>query len=55
MNVKRNNLAIVWYLGIIFVYTFGLGVLEKIFQTGQFYSILQMSFTALPVVTALIV
>ena len=38
MNVKRNNLAIVWYLGIIFVYTFGLGVLEKIFHTGQFYS-----------------
>ena len=55
MNEKRNSSAIVWYLVIIFVYTFGLGVLEKIFQTGQFYSILQTSFTALPVVTALIV
>ena len=55
MNEKRNSSAIVWYLVIIFVYTFGLGALEKIFQTGQFYSFLQTSFTALPVVTALIV
>lgn len=55
MNEKRNNPAIVWYLVIIFVYTFGLGALEKISQTGQFYSILQTSFTALPVVAALIV
>ena len=36
MNEKRNSSAIVWYLVIIFVYTFGLGALEKIFQTGQF-------------------
>ena len=55
MNKNRNNPAIDWYLVIIFVYTFGLGALEKIFQTGQFYSFLQTSFTALPVVTALIV
>ena len=55
MNEKKKSLAIVGYLMIIFVYTFGLGALEKIFQTGQFYSILQTSFTALPVVTALIV
>lgn len=55
LKQKRNNRAIVLYLMIIFVYTFGLGILEKIFQTGQFYSILQTSFTALPVVTALIV
>ena len=55
MDKKRENRAIVWYLVIIYVYTFGFGALEKIFQTGQFYSILQTSFTALPVVTALIV
>ena len=55
MDKKRNNRAIVWYLVIIYAYTFGLGALEKIFQTGQFYSILQTSFTALPVVAALIV
>ncbi len=55
MDKKRDNRAIVWYLGIIYVYTFGLGALEKIFQTGQFYGILQTSFTAVPVVTALIV
>lgn len=52
---KQNDTAIAWYLGIVFVYTFGLGVLEKIFSTGQFYSFLQVSFTALPVTTALIV
>lgn len=55
LHKKKNNPAVVWYLGIIFVCTFGLALLEKIFQTGQFYSILQTSFTALPVVTALIV
>lgn len=55
MDKKRNNRTIVWYLVIIYAYTFGLGALEKIFQTGQFYSILQTSFTALPVVAALIV
>ena len=55
MDKKRDNRAIVWYLVIIYVYTFGLGALEKIFQTGQFYSILQTSFTVLPVATALIV
>ena len=54
MDKKRNNRAIVWYLVIIYAYTFGLGALEKIFRTGQFYSILQTSFTALPVVAALI-
>ena len=54
MNNTKNKSAIVWYLTIIFVYTFGLGTLEKIFQTGQFYSFLQTSFTALPVVAALI-
>ena len=52
---KRNNTAVVLYLAIIFAYTFGLGILEKIFQTGQFYNFLQTSFTAIPVVTALIV
>jgi len=52
---KKNNPAVVWYLVIIFVCTFGLGALEKIFRTGQFYYILQTSFTAIPVVTALIV
>ena len=55
MDKKRDNRVIVWYLVIIYIYTFGLGALEKIFQTGHFYSILQTSFTALPVVTALIV
>ena len=52
---KQNNTAVAWYLGIVFVYTFGLGVLEKIFSTGRVYSFLQISFTALPVITALIV
>lgn len=55
LDKSRENRAIVWYLIIIYVYTFGLGALEKIFQTGQFYSFLQKSFTAVPVVTALIV
>ena len=52
---SRENCAIVWYLVLIYVFTFGLGVLEKIFQTGQFYSFLQKGFTAIPVVTALII
>ncbi|MBR1866503.1 MAG: CPBP family intramembrane metalloprotease [Lachnospiraceae bacterium] len=52
---KKNNPAVVWYLAIIFICTFGLGTLEKIFQTGKFYHILQTGFTALPVVTAWIV
>lgn len=55
LYLKKTNPAVVWYLGIIFVCTFGLAALEKIFQTGQFYTILQTGFTALPVVTALIV
>ncbi len=55
LHKKRNNPAVVWYLGIIFVCTFGLAILEKTFQTGQFYTVLQTGFTALPVVTALIV
>lgn len=55
LHKKKTNPAIVWYLGIIFVCTYGLAILEKIFQTGQFYAILQTGFTALPVVTALIV
>lgn len=55
LNKKRNNPAVVYYLGIIFVCTYGLAILERIFQTGQFYTILQTGFTALPVVTALIV
>lgn len=55
LHIKKTNPAVVWYLGIIFVCTFGLAILEKIFQTGQFYTILQTGFTALPVVTALIV
>lgn len=55
LDKKRNNPAIAWYLAIIFAYTFGLGILEKVFKTGRFYTFLQTSFTALPVVTALIV
>ena len=53
-NKKRNKPGVL-YLVIIFAYTFGLGILEKIFQTGQFYNFLQKSFTAVPVVTGLIV
>ena len=53
-NKKRTKPGVL-YLVIIFAYTFGLGILEKIFQTGQFYNFLQKSFTAVPVVTGLIV
>ena len=53
--MKKRNQAITWYLMIIIVFTFGLGVLEKIYQTGLFYDILHKGFTALPVVTALVV
>lgn len=52
---KKNNPAVVWYLVIIFVCTYGLGALEVIFQNGKFYSILQKGFTAMPVVIALII
>ena len=53
-DIKRNK-PVVLYLVIIFTYTFGLGILEIVFQTGKFYDFLQKSFTAVPVVTALIV
>lgn len=55
LHKKKNNPAVVWYLGIIFVCTFGLALLEKIFKTGQFYTILQTGFTVLPVLAAVIV
>lgn len=55
MNKGKKISAINLYLVIIFLSTFGLGVLEKLFQNGQFYKILQTSFTALPVITTLIV
>lgn len=51
----KNDRATVLYLGIILIFTFGLGMLEAIFQTGLFYDILQKGFTALPVLTALVV
>lgn len=53
--MQKSNGAITGYLMILFVVTFGLGVLEKIFQTGLFYEILQKGFTAFPVVTALVI
>lgn len=54
-SVKKHNPAVVWYLAIIFVCTFGLGALELIFKTGQFNQILQTGFTAMPVLAALVV
>lgn len=53
MNSSKK--AVIWYLTIIAILTFGLGILEKIFQTGLFYNILQKGFTAFPVATALLV
>lgn len=53
--MNKSNSAIKMYLTIMFVITYGLGVLEAIFQTGVFYNILHIGFTPLPVVTALIV
>ncbi len=53
--MNKSNSAIKIYLTIIFVVTYGLGILEVIFQTGVFYNILHIGFTPLPVVTALIV
>ena len=53
--MKKNNSQIIWYLVTIYIFTFGLGILELIFQTGIFYQILQKGFTAVPVVTALLI
>ncbi len=53
MNTNRK--AIIWYVTIMMVLTFGFGTLEQIFQTGLFYSILQKGFTFFPILTALLV
>lgn len=53
--MKKNNSQITWYLLTISIFTFGLGILEVIFQTGVFYEILQKGFTAVPVVTTLLI
>lgn len=53
--MKKSNRAMKLYLIIIAVFCYGLGIAEIIFQTGVFYDILQMGFTLLPVVTALVV
>lgn len=53
--MNKREPAIVWYLAIIYIFTFGLGVLECCFPSGIFYSILQTCFTPLPVIAAWIV
>ncbi len=53
--MKKSNPAIFGYLIIMFILTYGLGILEIFFQTGKFYDILQKGFTVFPVVTALVV
>ena len=53
--MKKLDKATILYLGIILAFTFGLAILEVIFKTGQFYDILQKGFTAVPVLTALVV
>lgn len=53
--MKKNNSQIIWYLVTIYIFTFGLGILELIFQTGIFYEILHKGFTAVPVVTTLLI
>ena len=40
--MDKSNSAIKMYLTIMFVVTYGLGILEAIFQTGIFYNILHI-------------
>lgn len=53
--MKKKKEPMVIYLLIMISCTFGLGILEIIFQTGVFYNILHKAFTPLPVIVALIV
>lgn len=53
--MDKSNRAIKWYLIIIAVFCYGLGIAEMIFHTGRFYDILQVGFTLFPVVTTFLV
>ena len=53
--MKKSNQSIKWYLIIVAIVCYGLGIAEMIFQTGVFYNILQKGFTLVPAVTALAV
>lgn len=53
--MEKSNQSIKWYLIIVAIVCYGLGIAEMIFQTGVFYNILQKGFTFVPAVTALAV
>ena len=46
--MEKSNQSIKWYLIIVAIVCYGLGIAEMIFQTGVFYNILQKGFTLVP-------